>query len=448
MPPKNAFVTGSILFVLYASLAMVGMIGAVGMNIMKGPVRAMSEVTKRTIAENHMIASGKLTLMVSARQTGDCDQDGMVEPLEWQAGAGKSVPLNGGLLPSNIGAALQDPWGGGYGYCAWDHGAVRGHILCGQNAKRLAGANSPEKLVIAIISSGPDRIFQTGCRPEGSGDYLLRVPGNDDVVLAYSFAEAIALSGGLWNLKENDVSTATIAKNLSVTDTGGAEQLTFNADTKSFAIGVGGTGELPNIRTDYIQNLSNNAPVEFLSEIKAKDVSSAGKVKAVEADISTEEANAIAAIVTASGNDGIGLKAIGTSKAIEANGVLDMTGNKIVNLLTPSADTDAATKKYVDDKIGGGAQTIKCESFVFTSCTGGGAQSLAKTNLGACKKACEAAGVQCCEAELASLPGNPNAQLNSCKGYAAPSQTSGGLRNILTILLGGGKYVAALCYME
>lgn len=440
---QSPFSNGSILFVLYASLAMVGVIGVVGMNIMKGPVRAMSEVTKRTIAENHMIASGKLTLMMSARDIGDCDADGMVEPLEWQAGGAQPVPMNGGLLPATIGAALQDPWGSGYGYCAWDHGVVRGDNLCGHGAKRLIGANSPEKLVIAIISAGPDRTFQTGCRPEGSGEYLLRVPGNDDVVLTYSFAEAIALSGGLWNLKDNDAKTATISKNLSVTDTGGMEQLSFNADTKSLAIGVGGTGELPNIRTDYIQTFSANAAIEVLSNIKMGGTLSSGP-----ATISTEEENAVAAIVTASGDDGIGLKAAGTSKAIEADGVLDMTGHKIVNLLAPTDDNDAATKKYVDDKTGGTAQSIRCESFVFTSCTGSGPQSLTKTNLGACKKACEAAGVQCCEAEFAALPGNPNAQLSNCKGYDAPSQTSGGLRNLLTILLGGGKFVSALCYLE
>ena len=438
MRSRNPFLAGSILFALYASVAMVGVIGIVGMNVMKGPVRAMSEVTKRTIAENHMIASGKLTLMMSARETGDCDDDGMVEPLEWQDGAGKPVPMNGGLLPATIGAALQDPWGRNYGYCAWDHGAVRRDDLCGHNARRLEGANSPEKLVIAIISSGPDQIFETGCRPEGSGDYLLRVPGNDDVVLAYSFAEAMALSSGLWNLKESDKRTATIAKNLSVTDTGGSEQLTFNADTKSFAIGVGGTGELPNIRTDYIRNLSANAPIQFLSSVKIGGA----------ATISTQDEDAVAAIITSSGDDGIGLKAAGTSKAIEADGVMDMTGHKIINLSTPGADTDAATKKYVDDRIGGATQTIQCESFVFTTCTGSSPQSLAKTNLGACKKACEAANVQCCEAEFAALPGNPNIQLANCKGYNAPSQTSGGIRNILTILLGGGKFVSALCYLE
>ena len=31
--------------------------------------------------------------------------------------------------------------------------------------------------------------------------------------------------------------------------------------------------------------------------------------------------------------------------------ILDMTLNKITNLGTPTADTDAATKKYVDDEL-------------------------------------------------------------------------------------------------
>ena len=127
--------------------------------------------------------------------------------------------------------------------------------------------------------------------------------------------------------------------------------------------------------------------------------------------------------------------------------MIDMTGNKIVNMAEPVEDDDAATKKYVDDKTGG-PQKTKCESFIFTGCTGSSPQNLTKTNLGACKKACEAANVQCCEAEFATLPGNPNALLNKCHGYAAPSQTNGGPRNILTILLGGGKHVSALCYLE
>ena len=53
---------------------------------------------------------------------------------------------------------------------------------------------------------------------------------------------AMALSGGLWTLKDNDTQTATISKNLSVTDMGGDEQLSFDADTKAFSIGAGARG--------------------------------------------------------------------------------------------------------------------------------------------------------------------------------------------------------------
>ncbi len=436
---------GNILFVLFASIAMVGAVGVIGMNMMKGPVRAMAQITKRTIAENHIIATGRLVLIMSAKDNGDCDGDGMVEPLPWMNAGANVAPLNGGLLPSTIGAALMNPWGNEYGYCAWDHGTTRLDDACGHGANRLQGANSPEKTVIAIMSAGPDKIFQTGCQPDGSGDYILRLPGNDDVVLSYSFAEAMALSGGLWTLKDDDIQTATISKNLSVTDMGGEEQLTFDAQTKALAIGAGGTGELPNIRTDYIQNLSNNALVEFLSEIKAIDVSAAGKVRALEADISTAEANAVAAIVTSSGNDGIGLKAAGTSKAIEADGVIDMTENKIVNLAEPVGDKDAATKKYVDDKIKS-VKRVKCEAFVFSGCNGGVTTNLSKTSLGDCKKACEQLGARCCHAQFATTANDPEATLGKCVGHVGGG-TSGTLANLVLGLLLPAN-VAAYCYEQ
>lgn len=462
---------GSILFVLYASIAMVAVIGMVGMNLMKGPVRAMSMVTKRTIAENNMLAAGKLALIIAADSPGDCDADGMVEPVEWAtAAAGTPHPLNGGVLPATIGASLQDPWGNNYGYCSWDHGPIRQNALCGAHANRLEGANDPQKLVIAIISSGPDKVFQTGCQAEGHGDYLLRVSGNDDVVLSYSFAEAITLSGGLWNLKANDIQTATISKNLSVTDTGGNEQLTFDAQSKELSLAAGGTGELPNIRTDYIQNLSANAPVEFLSNIKtgnawisgdgtdkgmkisptgkvalSGDVDAAGTISAGAASIATNTANAVAAIVTASGTSGIGLKAAGTSKAIESQGVLDMTTHKIINLAAPTDDTDAVTKKYVDDKFTV-IKKVKCDAFIFSGCTGGTTQNLTKTSLGDCKKACENANVSCCSAQYATTASDPNVALSQCVGH-----TGGKPNNAVINLLAGLIFpasIGAYCYEQ
>ena len=424
----------------------------------------MAEVTNRTIAQNHMLASGKLALVMAAEENGDCDADGLVEPLEWSDANGNPAPIGGGYLPPTIGAALQDPWGSTYGYCAWDHGAVTQDDACGHNAHRLEGGMTPENPVIAIVSAGSDRQFQTICQPQSHGGHAVKTSGSDDLILAYSFVEAKILAGGLWNLKEGDVATATIAENLSVTDGGGIEQLTFNASQRALSIGAGGTGNLPNIRTDYIQSLTTNAPIEFLTNIKtggtwisgdgsdkgmkidadgkvdlSGDITAVGMLSAGAATITTEEENAVAAILTSSGDDGIALKASGTSKAIEAAGVIDMTLHKIVHLAAPVANDDAVTKKYIDDAIGSG--TIKCESFTANACLGGVGQALTKTSLGACKKACENAGAQCCYAAFPILGNNPNATLGSCIGYDAPSQPVGS--RLLSAILGT---VAAYCY--
>lgn len=37
--------------------------------------------------------------------------------------------------------------------------------------------------------------------------------------------------------------------------------------------------------------------------------------------------------------------------SVSMSGNLDANGNKVINLKTPSSDTDDATKKYVDDGL-------------------------------------------------------------------------------------------------
>ena len=82
-------------------MALVGAVGAASMQVMQGPVRAMSEVTKRTIAENSMIASTKLAIIGAAGQkappgtyNADCDGDGYVEPIDPSALVQFSVTSN------------------------------------------------------------------------------------------------------------------------------------------------------------------------------------------------------------------------------------------------------------------------------------------------------------------------------------------------------------------
>jgi hypothetical protein len=234
---------GSVFFALFAAVAMVGIIGAATMTVVNGPVKTMSKITSRTIAENAMIASGKLAI-IGARQnqanSGNCDTDSYVEPMPFVDSAGVG-PTGGGWLPPDLGASLQDPWQTRYGYCAWDHGSVTMNASCEQPASsgvnlRLAGIDGNSQPVLTIISAGPDRVFQTVCRnptqADAAGDndgtfepateFLLNKPGSsDDIVMSYTYAEANAASGGLWFEKSGDPTKATIDKNLEVMDAAG-----------------------------------------------------------------------------------------------------------------------------------------------------------------------------------------------------------------------------------
>ena len=112
---------GNVFLMLFGAVGMVGVIGASTMTIMKGPVKTMAVVTKRTIAENNMIATGKLALIAAGSQTvSDCDGDDIIEPLPHAA----AIPgfTGGGEVPLSIGTAQDDPWGTKFGYCVWDHG--------------------------------------------------------------------------------------------------------------------------------------------------------------------------------------------------------------------------------------------------------------------------------------------------------------------------------------
>ncbi len=456
--------SGSVFFALFSAVVMVGILGASTVNLLTGPVRAMGEVTRRTIAETSLIGAGKLAIISADAQNGDCDADGAVEPLEWLDPAGKPAPVNGGLLPVTIGASLMDPWGNHYGYCAWDHGTDRLAVACGNGANRLSGSPTRNNIVLAVISSGPDRMFQTLCNNEGEGDYVVKASGSDDLVMRYTYQEAEIMSGGLWRLKEDDSQTAEIKKNLSVQDESGAEQMSFDAQTKELAIASGGTGALPNIKTDFVQPLSS-ASVEFLSNIKldgawlsgdgsdtgiqvtlAGDVNTLGKLNISGAAIVTNTAeNDVGIEALASGLNSIGVRAGGTSKAIEAHGVIDAMDNKIVQVAAPTEDSDAATKKYVDDKFVP-VKSVKCDAFVFSGCSGGTTTNLTTASLGDCKKACEDAGVQCCAAQYGTLAGNPNATLSQCVGHSG-GKPNASLVNLLAALIFPAN-IGAYCYEQ
>lgn len=256
-PRSSRAQAGNVFFALFGAVGLVGVLGAATMTTIKGPVTSMHNVTQRTIAENNMIAAGKLALMAATNQAddGDCDADTAIEPVPFSTTGTGPHPDGGGYLPGAIGAAQEDPWGNMYGYCAWDHGAVIKTGVCADDAGRLSGSAAHDGAALAVISSGPDRLFQTSCGD--APNYVERTEGSDDVVLEYTYDEAGVMSGGLWNVKGSDPDTAEIAKNLEVKDSGG--DVVFGVDSST-------DPTKPAIKVDYIQQLSAGA-VSFLSNI-------------------------------------------------------------------------------------------------------------------------------------------------------------------------------------
>jgi hypothetical protein len=324
---------GNVFFTLFGAVGLVGVLGASTMTILKGPVKSMAEVTKRTIAENNMIASGKLALMAASNQAddGDCDADSRIEPLPFNSSGSGAKPTGGGYLPSSIGASLQDPWGNTYGYCVWDHGSNAGvggdnDANCGGSSNFLAGADTEDKIVLAVLSSGPNRAYEVTCGANPA--YVTRPAGSDDVVLSFTYAEAKSMSGGVWNIEEGDITTAEIKKNLSVKDDGGVEQLAFDTATKAFSIGTGGVGSFPTVKTDFIQQLTGGS-VEFLSNIELGSTWISGD--------GGNEGIQVAANGTVSTSGALTAGGIVSGSALSTAGTLGVTGTSTLGAVNAGA---------------------------------------------------------------------------------------------------------------
>ena len=230
--------SGNIFFAIFGAVALLGILAAGTMTFIKGPLATSVKLNRQNVAENQMMIGGQVAVMSAAAQSnsGDCDSDAFVEPLEWRDPAALPAPTGGGLVPGSVGIAKKDPWGTEYGYCGWDHGPqINGGGTCGgATQKRLSGSNTNSVPVVALISAGPDKVFSTTCRTFAAADVnsdgdLLDATDltlvskaaltDDDVIFSYTYQEATAASGGLWSLKSGDAGTAVIDKNIETTGT-------------------------------------------------------------------------------------------------------------------------------------------------------------------------------------------------------------------------------------
>lgn len=249
-------------------MAMVGMMGVAavaGVNMLSGPITTASKVTNQNMAQNDLLMNAKVVVMNAATRPngGDEDGDGYIEPAPFiptsEESCNITLPGEGGCLPMDIGAIQTDPWGTQYAYCVWDHGTETG------SENRIAGEDSTSGAVIAIISAGPNKQFETPCLPyDGdpeTNDIGINPDGlGDDLVQIYTYAGAVSGSGGLWELKQGEPTTAVIDKRLEVGDMSGGMGFAFDTVT--------GEGEFPYVKTDYLASRTGGAtPVTMDSNI-------------------------------------------------------------------------------------------------------------------------------------------------------------------------------------
>lgn len=160
---KRAAQGGNIFFMLFASIGLIAAFAVGANNLTKGLVSSMSDVTRKTIAEERMTAGARLVFQNPVENdpaAANCDADTFVEPMPPRDPGTAPHPVNGGLVPINIGAATKDPWGTDYGYCAWDPGTDQCSVTV---PPRIHGSTDPAQTVVAVISAGKDRKFSTTC---------------------------------------------------------------------------------------------------------------------------------------------------------------------------------------------------------------------------------------------------------------------------------------------
>ena len=234
--------SGSIFTILMGGIAVVAVLSLAAYQLISGPLASASRITQNNLVKSQLSTIASIAVMDASNMasSGDCDADGYIEPRPWRDPAGAAAPTNGGLLPHEMGTKTTDPWGTGYGYCAWDVGASD----CG-STERLTGATDPTtgdpetRSVLAIISAGADRIFQTTCNNYVDATTDLITATGDDIIKRFTYVEAASATSSLWTLSA-DSTTAEIDKDLNI-----GNDITFDTTAGSIqALAANATGIL------------------------------------------------------------------------------------------------------------------------------------------------------------------------------------------------------------
>ncbi len=244
---------GSAFTVLLAGVVVAALISFTAYRIISGPIETMVNSSNFRVTEFQFLSNGRLLVLDALDKgiAGDCDNDGYIEPLPFTPVTPTTLaPENGGQLDSSqLSTNDKDVWGTPIGYCVWDIGTTSSCVLP-PGTGMLNGTPDPNtgspksQTVIALISAGPNKIFETQCNNyvDGTTDVITDMAAaaqNDDIVRRYSFAEAMALSGNIWTVSAADLGTLETDFDINVTD-GGIGQFSSSVDLSGRLTAGGG----------------------------------------------------------------------------------------------------------------------------------------------------------------------------------------------------------------
>jgi hypothetical protein len=171
--------SGSVLTLVLIGLAAVAVLATIAYGSYYQIARGTQDTANRARA-SALLTQAAYTL---ATEASDTDGDGIAEPL-----AGQVTLDDGWQVPASSGAPKTDPWGTPIKYCAWDNGSVNA------SPGRFTGANPALQTSIqfAVVSAGPDKVFNTTCLQALSGAQ------GDDGVRTVSVAQINQGVGGTY----------------------------------------------------------------------------------------------------------------------------------------------------------------------------------------------------------------------------------------------------------
>lgn len=220
---QRGFAIGGVI----AGIALLAVFAGASYTIFGNSMGVMNRMTR----EDHNFNLVRTSLRVLNTQLSDTDTDGAVEMPAWLVGAG---PSDGGVLPTTFPGQRSDAWGSLFGYCTWDHGTT--NVSTG----RIAGtAAAYEALpIVALISPGPNRTFQTTCADAYAG-----TTRGDDLMMRSTVTEASTGStggGDLWTEEATSIisygATTPNANRVGIGTSTPQSTFTVNAPTQQQGI--------------------------------------------------------------------------------------------------------------------------------------------------------------------------------------------------------------------